>query len=53
MPDDPCGEIDFTDPAHVTEDGEQQAALVLFADVDWTDPEQVERRRREWEELDA
>lgn len=51
MADDPCGEIDFTDPAHVTQDGEQQIALVLFADVDFTDPDQVIRRRLEWEEL--
>ncbi len=27
------------------------AALVLFADVDFTDPDAVEARRREYEEL--
>jgi hypothetical protein len=43
-------EIDFTDPEHLTEDGEQQDALVMFADC-WDDPEAVERRRVELIEL--
>lgn len=51
MPDEPddldgC-DLDFTEPDQVTEDGEQTAALVMFADVDWTDPEAVERRKQE------
>jgi hypothetical protein len=41
-------EIDFTDPEHLTEDGEQQDALVMFADI-WDDPEAVERRKIELE----
>lgn len=53
MPDDldPCDVIDFTDPDHVTEDGDQQVAITLFADIDWTDPAAVEARRAEWEAL--
>jgi len=53
MPDDDhldgC-EVDMTDPAHVTQDGEQAEALVLFADC-WDDPEEVERRAAQWREL--
>lgn len=50
---DACGpEIDFADPAHLTEDGEQTDALVLFADV-WDDPAAVEQRRAELVEWDA
>lgn len=48
---DGCDE-DFTDLAHVTEDGEQVDALVMFADV-WDDPEAVEARRVELTEWDA
>jgi hypothetical protein len=54
MPDDdldPCGTVDFTDPDHLTEDGEQTVALALFADVDWTDPTAVGTRKAEWERL--
>lgn len=43
-------EIDMTDPAHITEDGEQTTALVLFGDC-WDDPEAVEQRKAEWAEL--
>lgn len=49
---DPCGEIDFADPAHATEDGEQTDALVMFADC-WDDPDAVEQRKAElaaWDE---
>lgn len=31
----------------------QVDALILFADVDWTDEAAVEARKREWEELFA
>jgi hypothetical protein len=46
------GEIDGSvyDPAKHTED-EDVAALVLFGDIDWTDPQAVERRKAEWEQL--
>lgn len=47
-PDDLDGcDLDFTSPNEVTEDGEQTDALVMFADVDWLDPEAVERRKQE------
>lgn len=50
---DPCGDdVDFTDPAHVTEDGEQTDALVMFADV-WDEPDAVEQRRAELVDWDA
>lgn len=49
---DPCGEIDFADPHHRTDDGEQTDALVMFADC-WDDEAAVERRKAELEALDA
>lgn len=42
--------VDMTDPAHITEDGEQVDALVMFADC-WDNPEAVERRKRDLEAL--
>lgn len=45
-------EIDMTDPAHVTADGEEVTALLLFADC-WDDPAAVEQRVGELEELAA
>lgn len=48
---DPCGLIDFADPTYLTDDGEQQIAVCLFGDLDWTDSEQVEARRAAWTEL--
>jgi hypothetical protein len=46
------GEIDGSayDPDKHTED-DDVIALVLFGDVDWTDPDAVERRQQEWEAL--
>ena len=45
-------DVDMADPEHITQDGDQVTALVLFADC-WDDPEAVERRRAEWQELFA
>jgi hypothetical protein len=45
-------ELDFADPAHVTDDGDQVDALVMFADC-WDDPAAVERRRAELIEWSA
>lgn len=42
--------LEFDRPEHLTSD-DDVAALVLFADVDWTDPAEVERRRHEWSEV--
>ena len=47
---DGCCDLDCV-MAPPTEDGEQQDALVLFADVDFLDPLAVEQRRAEWEAL--
>jgi hypothetical protein len=44
--------LDFTDPRHITGDGEQTLALVMFADC-WDDPDAVERRRVELVEWHA
>lgn len=53
MPDDLDGcELDFTDPAHLTEDDDQALALVLFADI-WDDPLAVAVRRIRLIEWDA
>jgi hypothetical protein len=38
--------IEFDDPEYNTEDGEQQDAVVMFADC-FDDPEAVEQRRAE------
>lgn len=46
-------DVDMDDPAHVTADGEQVDALLMFADVDWTDPAAVAARRRALLQLDA
>lgn len=46
-------DADMTDPAHLTDDGEQVDALLMFADVDWTDEGAVEARRVELVELAA
>lgn len=43
-----CGDID--DPQRRCAD-DQVAALVLFADVEFTSPTAVERRVAEWQEL--
>lgn len=43
-------ELDFDDPTTNTGD-DQVAALVLFADIDFTDPAAVDARRSEWEAL--
>lgn len=43
-------DLAFDDPATNTDD-DAIAALVLFADVDFTDPEAVYERRMEWEVL--
>lgn len=45
-------DVDMTDPAHVTEDGDQVLGLVLFADC-WDDPDAVEQRRQDLIALDA
>jgi hypothetical protein len=46
-PDEPDGcDLDFTEEAHLTQDGEQTDAVVMFADC-WDQPEAVERRRTE------
>lgn len=47
---DGCDVVLDGDPERVTED-DQVAALVLFADVDFEDPDAVEARRLEWEEV--
>lgn len=47
--DDGC-DLDFTDPEHVTQDGEQVDALVMFADC-WDDPAAVEQRKTALEAL--
>jgi hypothetical protein len=39
-------DLDFTDPAQLTQDGEQTLALVMFADC-WDSDEAVEERRVE------
>lgn len=47
--------VNYADPAHVTDDGEQTDALVMFADC-WDDPAAVEQRRVElieWANTDA
>jgi hypothetical protein len=46
-------DVDMTDPAHLTDDGEQVDALLMFADVQWDDPAAVEARRVELIELAA
>ena len=43
-------DVDLDDPATNTSD-DQIAALVLYADVDFTDPDVVARRQAEWNEL--
>ena len=43
-------ELEFDDVTMNTRDGEQQDAVVMFADC-WDDPEAVEQRKRELEEL--
>ena len=43
-------DLDFDDRATNTDDADIDA-LALFADVDFTDPAAVERRRSEWMEL--
>lgn len=43
-------ELDLDDNSKNTRDDEI-AALVLFADVDFTDPAVVEARKQEWEAL--
>jgi hypothetical protein len=43
-------ELDFDDPETNTAD-DQVAALVLFADIDFTDPAAVTARKAEWETL--
>ena len=55
MPDDDdqqdgCCDLDAV-MAPPTEDGEQQTALVLFADVDFLDPDAVQARVDEWQVL--
>jgi hypothetical protein len=46
-------DADMTDPAQITEDGEQVDALLMFADVQWDDEDAVEERRRALLELGA
>ena len=43
-------ELDFDDPETNTADDEI-TAIVLFADVDFTDPDAVAERAAEWQEL--
>lgn len=47
---DACGDINIPEK-HTADDDID--ALVLYADVDWTDPEAVAKRKAEWEELFA
>lgn len=48
-PADGC-DIDLDDPATNTAD-DDLTALALFADIDFTDPQTVVQREREWMEL--
>lgn len=43
-------EVEFDNPEWNTGD-DQVAALVLYADVDFTDPDAVAQRQAEWEGL--
>ncbi len=43
-------DVDLDDPATNTRDGAIDA-LVLFADVDFTDPDAIAAREAEWEAL--
>lgn len=45
-------DVDMTDPEHLTGDGEDDLALILFADC-WDDPDAVAQRRADLVELDA
>jgi hypothetical protein len=47
MDEDGC-DLDFADPEHITQDGEQVDALVMFADC-FDDPVAVEQRKAELE----
>ena len=43
-------DLEFDDPETNTEDGDIDA-LTLFADVQFDDPDEVAKRKAEWEEL--
>jgi hypothetical protein len=43
-------DVDMADPARLTGD-DQVDALILFADVQFTDPAQADTRAAEWREL--
>jgi len=45
-----CCDVGLFDEDQLTAD-DQIDAVVLFADVDFTDPDAVEARKREWEAL--
>lgn len=50
----PEQELDACDQSFDTENNtsdEDVDALILFADIDFTDPEAVSQRKAEWEEL--
>jgi hypothetical protein len=55
VPDEPSDldgcDLDFAQEDQVTEDGEQVAALAMFADV-WDDPDAVDQRRRDLISID-